>query len=226
MDSGTVSYDDETYTDTYWRRRAIALGTILLTVGAIAWSCQSDDKRIAAVKNAALSTPTAAPSSGVTPTTTAPTNAGPVLPTVTVTVTQEATVEARKPGDACRPNEVVVNMAPVKGEFAKGEMPQFALTVVNTGQLDCTFDVGAKRLVTRIQSGSDKIWASAHCDPTSGSSIQMLKRGIPYASGFAWDRKRAREGCEAPRDKALPGTYTVQAQGGGVKTKKTVFVLR
>ncbi|MEO5874243.1 MAG: hypothetical protein ABIS86_18280, partial [Streptosporangiaceae bacterium] len=150
---------------------------------------------------------------------------GPV-PTVTVTVTRQTTVAPPpRAGDACRPADVVVDLLPVRPRFAAAETPQFRLSVVNTGRLDCTFDVGPKQLVAKIKSGRDRIWASANCAAGTGSSIQMLRRGIPYASVFGWDRRRSRAACPAPRPRALPGFYLLQAEGQGIKTRKVPFQL-
>jgi hypothetical protein len=221
MDSGTVRYDDDaSNTDgAYWRRRAIALGVVVATTGLMAWACSGGDgtakqkpvTRAAAVTALPSATAAAKPGTGPSP-----------GPTVTVTVTQQT---PRRSGDACLPTDVVVDLAPVKPRFAAAETPRFGLSVVNTGKLDCTFDVGAKQLVTKIKSGGDKIWASANCAAGSGSSIQLLRRGIPYASVFDWDRKRSRAACAAPRPKAPPGFYVLQAEGAGIRTKKARFQL-
>lgn len=224
MDSATLRQDDaddEEYQEAYWRRRAIALGVVVLVAGGLAWSCSGGggDGGRASVKKTATATPS--------PTVSVSGGSSLAIPTVLVTVTKTATVAApRRPGDACAPRDVVVTLTPEAREFAPGRQPSFRLTVVNTGDLDCTFDVGGRRLVTRIRSGSDRVWASAHCDATEGTSIQMLRRGVPYTSTLVWDRRRSDARCAGPRPKALPGTYVIQAQGGGVKTAKSVFVLK
>ncbi|GAA3242000.1 hypothetical protein GCM10010468_79460 [Actinocorallia longicatena] len=218
-----MGYEDEGYSDTYWRRRAIALAAVLLTLGGAAYACTGE--KPTPVKNAAATGDVSpAPTPTEVPVTALP---APPMPTVTVTVTQQATVAApRRPGDACASGDLVANLTPVKADFAKTDAPQFRMTVVNTGRLDCTFDVGAGRFVAKIKSGSDRVWSSAHCAAAGGTSIQMLRRGIPYVGGLAWDRRRSRQGCAAPRPKALAGTYVIQAEGGGVKTPKAVFTLR
>ncbi|GAB3277964.1 hypothetical protein GCM10027589_03920 [Actinocorallia lasiicapitis] len=224
MDSGTVGYEDEDFDDTYWRRRAIALGAALLAVGGVVYACSGGDDKTP-IENAAVvatSTASATPTPTALATTFAP---PPPLPTVTATVTQQVTVPApRRPGDACAPADVVATLTPVRPEFAKGDAPQFQLTVVNTGKLDCTFDAGGATFVTKVRSGSDRVWSSAHCAPAT--SIQLLRRGVPFSTAVGWDRRRSAQGCQEPRAKARPGTYTVQTEGGGVRTEKSVFVLR
>ncbi|GAB2820180.1 hypothetical protein GCM10022221_17610 [Actinocorallia aurea] len=227
MDSGTPGYEDEGYADAYWKRRAIALGAVLLVVGGLAWSCMGED---APVRKAA-GVGSAGPSpSGSTPSPTAggsPSAADPfALPTVTHTATVTATVAApRRPGDVCAKDSVVANITPTKPQFRPGERPSFRVTVVNTGAMDCTFDVGAERFVARITTGPYKIWSSAHCPAWAGSSIQLLRRGIPYETAFEWNRRRSSSGCAAAQDKVSFGEYTVRAAGRGVKAPKQTFTL-
>jgi hypothetical protein len=220
MDSGTPRYDDDAADPdgAYWRRRAIALGAVVATTGLMAWACSGGEpaERKPVTKAAAVTAlaPTpVAPSPGAEPS---------PVPTVTVTVTRQT---PRRSGDACLPTDVVVDLAPVKPRFTAAETPQFRLSVVNTGKLDCTFDVGSKQLVAKIKSGGDKVWASANCATGSGSSLQMLRRGIPYTSVFGWDRRRSRAACAAPRPQAPPGFYLLQAEGAGIRTKKVPFQL-
>ena len=69
------------------------------------------------------------------------------------------------------------------------------------------------------------IWIEEPLPVSQFAEVQMLRRGIPYVSVFGWDRRRSRAGCAAPRPKAPPGFYVLQAEGSGIKTKKTRFEL-
>ncbi|MBO2451511.1 hypothetical protein J4573_30775 [Actinomadura barringtoniae] len=209
--------------DQYWRRRVVALGGVIGTVGLVAWACTAgggeDKKQQQPLKNAAAvgsSSPGVPSVPAATPT---------VTVTATAKVTQPATA-AKKDGDACEPGAVVVNMTSSAETYTKGQMPQFQLTAVNTGGRACTFDVGAKSLDLRITSGSDRVWSRSQCDTGTGSSIQMLKRGIPFAGTVTWDRRRANGQCRGKRDTVRPGTYVAQVKADHVKVKKQVFRLR
>ena len=226
MDSATLRQDDgdEEYQEAYWRRRVIALAVVVLVVGGLAWSCSGDGggEGEAAAKKTASARPSPSPAVSAGSHTLA-------IPTVMVTVTQTATVAApRRPGDACAARDVVATLTPVAREFAPGEQVGFQLTVVNTGDLDCTFDVGGGKLVIRVKTGSDRVWTSAHCAArlAQESSIQMLRRGVPYTTTVVWDRRRSSPGCDQPRAKAPAGDYAVQAQGSGVRTPKSTFALK
>jgi hypothetical protein len=93
--------------------------------------------------------------------------------------------------------------------------------VVNTGRRGCTFDVGPKALQIRIASGNDRVWSSAQCVSGTGSTLQMLRRGVPYLATVDWDRKR----CDGS-SKAQPGTYVITATANGAKPRREIFRLR
>ncbi|RFU41290.1 hypothetical protein DZF91_12595 [Actinomadura logoneensis] len=228
MDADTERDPEEEWgLDQYWRRRAIALAGVLGVVGLTAWACGvfgdgGDDGRRPPVQSMA-GAGAAVPSLAATSTVPAPT------PTVTVTKTAKATPRpkpSRKDGDACDPRDVVVNMAANGDTFPRGARPAFRLTVVNTGKRPCGYDVGTGRLDVRITSGPDRVWAASACDGGSGSSVQTLRRGIPYVTTVTWDRRRSGSDCTGQRDKALPGTYVAVLKAAGVKPQKQVFHLR
>lgn len=215
--------DDEDIGDAYWRRRAYALTGVLVTVGLLAWACTGDDERTEKVRSAgARSTPSV--------------SGGPVIPaiptampTITVTATARVTVTPtvpRRDGDACDPKAVVVHLAGAKAVYAAAEAPRFQVTVVNTGTVSCTVDVGPARMELRINSGSDRIWSSADCPSGTGSSIQLLRRGIPYLGTLTWDRRRSSAKCAGDRDAARKGTYVAVLRADGLRAKRQVFHLR
>lgn len=206
--------------DAYWRRRAIALAGVLGTVGLVAWACSgggNDDKAGGSVRNTTVvSTPTPSPTPFA-------------MPTITVTATAKVTVGAKpatRDGDACMPANVVVGLTPTAESYKGKAQPQFRLSVVNTGGRSCTLGVGPKELQIRVTSGSDRVWSSADCVRGSGSSIQLLKRGVPFLSTITWDRRRSSDGCAGSRDLARPGTYVVSVNAGKLKVKRQVFQLR
>jgi hypothetical protein len=219
MDQDTVRNHGGDSIEAYWRRRAIALVGALTLVALVAWACAGSDgeKQQRPVQNAAaLGSPTAAS----VPTT---------MPTATVTVTARPTVTPtapKKAGDACEQRDVVVDFAASNNTFAGKDRPRFQVTAVNTGRRPCTFGVGPKELEVRITSGSDRIWSSAQCAHGSGSSIQMLRRGIPYVGNIVWDRRRSSGDCSGKRAAARPGMYVAMVKTGKAKVGKHVFRLR
>jgi hypothetical protein len=222
MELGTERSSHEESAEAYWRRRAVALTGVLATVGLVAWGCSGDGGggRDRSIHNAAgLSTPTPASTVSVPVAT----------PTVTVTATAKVTLRPSAPvksGDACAPEDVVVNLDSKADAYRGKAQPQFLVSVVNTGKRPCTFGVGPKELELRVTSGPDRVWSSAHCARGDGSSIRLLKRGIPYAETVTWDRKRSTSGCDGGRSLARPGTYVVAVQADRQKPEREVFRLR
>jgi hypothetical protein len=214
VDSDTVRNSAGAPAELYWRRRTIALCGVVSTLGLIVWACSAGDEQTAErpVQNAAQS-----------PFLT-------IMPTVTVTVTAEATTTVRpaqrKSGNACAPRDVVVSFAVTKDTYVGTDRPRFRLTAVNTGQRACTFEAGPRELDVQITSGSDRVWTSAKCARGSGSSNRLLRRGVPHVETIVWDRRRASGNCTGSRPAARPGTYVAALKADGVKVKKQVFRLR
>lgn len=207
-------------TEAYWRRRAIALGGMVTLVGLVAWACAGGGDGPAerqSVRNAAaLSSPSAH-------------SLPAVVPTATVTVTTKTTVRPivpKKAGDACEPRDVVVGFTATKTTYVGKDLPRFRLTVVNTGRRACTLGVGPKELEIKISSGTDRVWTTARCGSGSGSSIRLLRRGVPYLATVVWDRKRSSATCPSRRPAARPGVYVAAVQADKIKAKKQVFRLR
>jgi hypothetical protein len=220
MEGDTIRNHGSDSTEAYWRRRGIALGGVLSLVGVVAWACAGGEEQTAErrpVRNAAaLSTPSAH---------TLPT----VIPTTTVTVTARTTVRPvapKKAGDSCEPRDMVVGFTVTKNTYAGKDRPRFRLTAVNTGRRACTFGVGFKELEVRIVSGSDRLWTSARCLHGPGSSIQLLRRGVPYIRTIVWDRRRSTGDCPGRRPAARPGMYVAFVKAGKIKVRKQAFLLR
>jgi hypothetical protein len=224
MDTDT---EREPRTDAYWKRRVYVLGGGIALIGLMAWSCSGSGhgKSTAQLRNAAAAaslSPLAAPPAIGTPTPSASATPSPV-PSGSASPSVKASAQPvkRRPGDACAETDVVMTFAATKTTYKGAQHPRFQLSVVNTARMPCTFDVGPGHLDVRIVSGSDRVWSSAQC-LGAGSSIQMLRRGVPYIAAIDWNRRR----CGADPARAQPGTYVAYAKAGGLKTAHQVFFLR
>lgn len=214
MDSDT--YRDQGEADAYWRRRVYVLAGGVTAIGLVAWACSGSDHK----KSTAQVRDAAATAAGVTPAVT-PAAAVPAA-TVTVTVTPSvAPSPRRRSGDRCDEQDVVVALTPDKQVFQGKEQPHFRMSVVNTGDKSCTFDVGARALRLRITSGSYPVWSSDRCAAGPASNLQLLRRGVPYIADLTWDRKR----CDG-ESRALPGVYVITVKARGVRPDREIFRLR
>jgi hypothetical protein len=134
-----------------------------------------------------------------------------------------ARTPAKKDGDACAPRDLVVDATTSQDTYRGAQRPRFRTTVVNTGARTCAFRGGG--LDISVTSGHDRIWSSADCTKNRGSSLERLRRGIPYVETVTWDRRRSAGGCRGRRLRVRPGTYVVAVKADGVKAKKRVFHL-
>jgi hypothetical protein len=110
--------------------------------------------------------------------------------------------------------------------YTGGARPNFLITLVNTGPVMCTADVGGRVMEMRITSGDDQIWSTSDCVSGPGNEVKELQRGIPYVRSLDWDRHRSSLDCRADAPTALPGTYVAVVRMGNLRSLKDVFHLR
>ncbi len=217
--------------DVYWRRRMAALIGVLVVVAVVAWACSasgpdSEPKTDAAAGRSPTPDPILAllPAVTVTPSPTSSAQTAPPAPKTSAK--PKAPVRVKRPGDACDPSDLVLDMQGQGEVYTGGDRPRFILTLVNTGKVMCTADVGSRALEVRITSGADRVWSSADCVSGETEDIRRLDRGIPYVRQIEWDRRRSGKDCAADRVPARPGTYVAVVHGSSLKSHKSVFHLR
>ncbi|WP_067181155.1 hypothetical protein [Microtetraspora niveoalba] len=233
-------------TDVYWRRRMAVLTGVLVVVAVVAWACTSASGRRTSAGAAdgatpapdalvvSLPSPLASPSASGSPSPAASSSAEKdgkggkdESDDKDVKAAKEAKAAAPlRPGDPCDPKDLVLSLRGGQQTYASGVEPTFLLTVVSTGKVDCTVDVGPRMLETRIVSGNDRVWSTADCVSGDGVDIQMLRRGVPYVRTIRWDRRRSGDDCTGKRTTALPGTYVAWTHAAGLRSPKAVFYLR
>ncbi|MBB5140301.1 hypothetical protein HNP84_010068 [Thermocatellispora tengchongensis] len=219
---------EEASADVYWRRRMALLVGVLVVVAVVAWACSSTsnpdrvakpapsgsaapDPILASLRASRTPRPSVTPKPAANKTT--PTPAAP-------------TAEARRPGDRCSPDDLVLSLRTEQEVYPGGVRPRFMLTLVNTGHVMCTADVGPRAIELRITSGEDRIWSSADCISGAGVDIRRLERGIPYVRPVEWDRMRSAQSCGSARLNARPGTYVAVVRADELNSPKAVFHLR
>lgn len=242
MDSGTLRSGGPEGPETYWRRRVIGLCVVIAVVALLAWACSGlsgggdDGKQNAAQVAPSGSasgyspTPSASPmattsASGSPSASPTPTASSSATPQVTVTVTKRAKRHGpARAGDACAPRDIVVTLTADHRVYGSGDDPAFTLSVVNTGKITCTLDVGPSALPIVIRSGHDRIWSSGDC-AHGGRKVERLKRGVPYLTRTTWHRTRSFTDCRAGHLSARRGTYVVEAGRAHLHSAKVVFSL-
>ncbi|MEV0586888.1 hypothetical protein [Nonomuraea sp. NPDC050310] len=212
--------------DVYWRRRMTLLVGVLVVVAVVAWACSGGSegpKSPTASGASASASPSADPVlAGLPSITPSPTPS----PTVTKPSVKPAAARPRRPGQPCDRKDLVLSLQGRQEVYTGDARPGFVYTLVNTGPVMCTFDVGPRAIEFRITSGADRIWSTSDCVAGSGEQVERLERGVPYVKTVDWDRRRSGESCGGKQPVALPGTYVAVVDTGEMRSRKSVFHLR
>lgn len=215
--------------DVYWRRRMSVLVAVLVVVAVVAWACSSGDdgpQRASSAQTVTSGSPAADPLLAGLPTVTLSPSASPSPKHTKSAAKPTPSPKPRKPGEPCEENDLVLNLQGRQETYAGRAKPNFMLTLVNTGPVMCTADVGPRTMEIRITSGSDRVWSTSDCISGEGVELRKMERGIPYVRSLDWDRRRSSDNCQGTRADAMPGTYVAVVRAFGMRSPKAVFLLR
>lgn len=212
--------------DVYWRRRMSVLVAVLVVVAVVAWACSSGGSGPER-SSSAQSSPSATPATDPLLAGLRTLAMGTASPSPTPAPKESPSAKPRRPGEPCPQDSLVLSLQGGKEPIYTGaSRPTFIVTLVNTGPVMCTADVGPRAMEIRITSGADRIWSTADCVSGVGTEVRELQRGIPYVRTLEWDRRRSSTDCRATPAAALPGTYVATARMGALRSGKGVFHLR
>ena len=130
---------------------------------------------------------------------------------------------------ACSPEQLAVTPITDQTSYAEGELPKFSLAVENTGESDCTADLGTAGMHFEVSSGSDQVWRSVDCQENPENLAVVLEAGQRLETEeVVWDRTRSSaETCDITRDAVAAGgaSYHLRAAAAGVKGDGTAQFL-
>ena len=145
-------------------------------------------------------------------------------------------------GEHCAPGAIVVTpvitdsgLKESRASFEASEKPYFGFTLTNTGEVDCSFNVGSAQQFFTVSSGADTYWTSRDCDRSATlDKTMVLTAGQKISSQpTAWDRVRSSvDGCNAasgqPEVPAGGATFHLNVSVAGVLSDpaKGAFILR
>lgn len=188
---------------TYWRRRVVMLLGLLLLL-LLVRSCASGGSppvHKKAVKP--RPTPTSTPS--------------PASPTVAPTRPSSA--------GACADGSLQLTTTTDAGTYALGATPKITLVVKNTSAAACRRDLGAGAVELLVYSGTDRVWSSDDCNPSTATALTQLGAGGTQAVVKTWPGSRSLPGCTGSQAAAKAGTYRVVARLGSLRVDGAVFRL-
>ena len=194
---------------TYWVRRAVVLGVVLIVLLVLLRACGGDDE------GSPRDTASPAASTETEPAATA-------SPTAAVASSPSA---APSPPQAapCNPARLTIEAVADRPAYRRPATPRLSLVIRNPGPNPCRLDVGPAALELRVISGPDRIWSSDDCTPGGAPQIVTVPPGGAQSSTVAWPLRRSRPGCPEGQAGAEPGTYRVIGRVGTVLRPGATF---
>lgn len=240
---------------TYWIRRAIVLGVLVLVLILVIWGISglfgekqdSTDAGPVVVSTTPAVMPSQETDSSATPSTSAmsipsspaPSDASSSTPVLSTSVMTASAPAAKAPASSAAPSSTPAPKptGPVACDPTKVAPGIEGATRVNTGRsvnlrigltttTTCVLDFDATPFELRIYSGSDRIWSTNDCSTFKPSGTTTLKPGTAWAYVVTWDTKRSLGECKVSDGYLQPGTYVATAVlSGGTPTQHVMTVL-
>ncbi|MEV0082056.1 hypothetical protein [Saccharopolyspora sp. NPDC050642] len=181
----------------YWRRRAVAIGAVVLVVALLGWGA------IALLGGA--SGPQAVP---------APPPGPPVA------------VAADAPPQPCADESMRVVAEVARPEFKVGERVGMSVVVTNASDRACVRDINRLlRELTVSTPGGKHVWSSNDCYSESTNEQPLLQPGQSVRNDIQWSGQTSTSDCEDGQAKAQAGDYQVVARLAALNSSPTPFRL-
>ena len=181
---------------TYWLRRAVLLGVVLVIVLSIAYACSGDGSGHPSRR------------------------AGGPAPAATSSSPEPAPVVHR-----CGPRRLQVEAATDAETYPVGSSPRLTAVVRNVSEDPCRLATQPSARSWTVSSGADQVWATADCSRKGAVALNRLKPGKQVTYAVSWDGHRSEPGCAAPGEQAQPGTYRLDVIVDGARADPVIFHL-
>lgn len=138
----------------------------------------------------------------------------------------ESTPAADAEPIACVDSAITVEATTDSSTYPVGSTPRLTLTIINTGDVACTRDVGPKANELEITSGGYHVWSSDDCNASNKSKEVVLEPGDKVASSITWNGRLTQKGCPNGEGAAAKaGSYQLVGRNGKVTSDPTPFAL-
>lgn len=215
----------------YWRRRAVFLVVVLLTlfvIGRSVFGNSGSDNKVAAA-------PSSSPTTTVSPSPSATESSEPVgvespepepsdaVDPITLQ-SPSPIVTGSQPAGSCLDSEVSVKVALKKKVVRAGAGQDIIMSVTNISNRTCKRDVGSGANEVTIISGPALVWSTDHCSPGSESNYESLKPGQTWSVKVVWNGRLSAQNCQVLAD-ATYGAYWAHARNGALTSPGARFVV-
>lgn len=227
---------------TYWMRRLLVIGALVLVVLIVVFALTRGDGTRQAVPpqgNPAASprakTPTPAespsptspsPSNSANSSSTSASSSSSPSPSPSATPKAKSTPTATKPPPpVCDPDDLrqtLLGDRTIKAE----QKVTFKLSLINGGARNCRLELHSDNFELRIFSGADRIWSTNDCAKKVKDIDEVVGSEKSVEWTIEWGGKRSRGECKTRPELPLPGTYVATAQYEGAESSKFTMTLR
>jgi hypothetical protein len=221
---------------TYWARRALVFGAMMVLAVAVTLIINGTSNGLAVRSNP--SPPTAA---STVPTPPAPISTqiaigtplavGPSASPTSTSPALEATereASTKKTGGRrlvdCSGKELRPTLTG-KQRLAPKKRNTFQLSLINGSDQTCMARVTRTNFELKIYSGRDRVWSTADCPSVIKPISRKLGSEHAVAWTLTWDGKRSKPHCRSAREAPRPGKYLATAQLEGAEPVKLRMIL-
>jgi hypothetical protein len=221
---------------TYWARRALLFGAMMVLAVAVTLIINGTSSRSAVRSSPSPPTPvysmpiSASPSSTETaispPLTVGPSaSATSMAPAPEATERKASTKKTAGRGTVdCSAEELRPTLTG-KQRLAPKKRNTFQLSLINGSDQTCMARVTRMNFELKIYSGSDRIWSTADCPSVIKPISRKLGSEHAVAWTLTWDGKRSKPDCRSAREAPRPGKYVATAQFEGAEPVKLRMIL-
>ena len=217
--------------EVYWRRRFIAVMSVLVVLGIVVklFSHFTADPVAAATplpsQSVAVSaSPTTSPAATESAT---PSESPSIDPSADPAAAAAATPMSTTPSfeGECPDSVMSVTVAIDRTETKVGDGLHMTMTVKNTSDKKCLRDVGSGANEITIISGPALIYSTDHCNPSTEKDIQEFDPGEKFSVNVVWTGKLSAKGCQK-LSTADAGAYWAHARNGHINSDGVRFIVQ
>ncbi|MVU79391.1 hypothetical protein GPX89_19355 [Nocardia sp. ET3-3] len=206
----------------YWRRRAAAIGAVVLALAIVIWGAFALLKGGGDHKTDAKAAPgSSAASTGK------PSGSSSAAPDSSSAKPSGATSSGAAPAaqGQCPDQSLAVKVTVGQPTYKVGEQPQFGIVITNISSAACERDMGSGLQLVQVQSldGQRKLWTSTDCNVDATPDTRSLAPGQQAAFTLTWSGSTSQPNCAGDRVPVPAGPYTVVAQLGSVRSAPEPF---
>jgi hypothetical protein len=221
---------------TYWARRALVFGAMMVLAVAVTLIINGTSSGSAVRSNpsppsAAYSMPISASPSSTETAISTPVAVGPPASATSTGPAPEATKRkaSTKKTDGhglvdCLAEELRPTLTG-KQRLARKKRNTFQLSLINGSDKTCMARVTKTNFELKIYSGSDRIWSTADCPSVIKPISRKLGSEHAVAWTLTWDGKRSKPDCRSAGEPPRPGKYVATAQLEGAEPVKLRMIL-